>query len=137
MEVRLRKRKTGESISSLHQDIKRLMALAFPDLPSTTRDVIGCDYFIDSLDDRDFALKVRERNPSSLDDALRIALQLEAWIKDASRQTVAVEDPTLKNAARRRDVRVVTSNNSDSSEITALKQQIETLTKQMSDLVLK
>jgi len=37
------------------------------------------------LDDADFALKVRERAPASLDDALRIALQLEAWLKDASK----------------------------------------------------
>lgn len=33
------------------------------------------------------ALKVRERAPATLDDALRIALQLEAWTKDAQRKT--------------------------------------------------
>ena len=79
MELRVRRRQTGESLSDLHRDIRRLIALAFPDLQQSYRDVIACDYFIDSLDDSEFALKVRERNPASLDDALKVALQLEAW----------------------------------------------------------
>jgi len=41
------------------------------------RESIACDYFIDALADPGFALKVRERAPEKLDDALRIALQLE------------------------------------------------------------
>ena len=85
MELRLRRRKNGESLSSLHRDIRRLMALAHPDLPQIHRETIACDYFIDSIDDPDFALKVRERNPGTLDEALRVALQLEAWCKDAVR----------------------------------------------------
>ena len=43
MEVRLRRRRPGESLSSLHQDIRRLMALA--------RESIACDHYIDALDD--------------------------------------------------------------------------------------
>ena len=86
MELRLRRRKNDGSLSVLHRDIRRLMALAHPDLPQVHRENIACDYFIDSLNDPDFALKVRERNPGTLDDAMRIALQLEAWHKDASRQ---------------------------------------------------
>ena len=35
-----------------------------------------CDYFIDAVNDPDFALKVRERLPKDLDSALRIALQM-------------------------------------------------------------
>jgi len=68
-----------DCLSELHRDIRRLIALAFPDLQQHYRDVIACDYFIDSLDDTDFALKVhernplREQNPESLDDAIRVA----------------------------------------------------------------
>src|SRR5208282_3341512 len=86
MEVRLRRRKPNESLSALHQDIRRLMAPAHPDVPASAREVIACDYCIDSLDDSEFGLKVRERNPSSLDDALRVSLQLEAWTRDSTRQ---------------------------------------------------
>jgi hypothetical protein len=34
------------------------------------------------MDDADFALKIRERAPTTLDEAVRIALQLEAWQRD-------------------------------------------------------
>jgi len=42
--------------------------------------------YVDPLDDPEFALKVRERAPATLDEALRISLQLEAWQRDARRQ---------------------------------------------------
>ena len=85
MELRLRRWRDGESLSVLHQDIRRLMALAHPSLPQEARESIACDYYIDGLDDPDFALKVRERAPATLDKALRVSLQLEAWSKDARR----------------------------------------------------
>ena len=65
------------------------MALAHPDLPHAARDTIASDYFIDSLNDADFSLKVRQRNPGTLDEALRISLQLEAWQQDAERLRLA------------------------------------------------
>ena len=83
MELRLRRRRSQETLSTLHQDVRRLMALAYPNLEHSSRETLACDYFIDALDDADFALKVRERMPVTLDDALRYALQLEAWMKNA------------------------------------------------------
>jgi len=85
IEIRNRRRKTEESLQSLHVDIRRLAALAFPSLDHQTRETISCDYFLDALADPDFALKVRERHPEDLDSALRIALQLEVWTKEVDR----------------------------------------------------
>jgi len=96
MELRLRRRKSGETLTVLHRDIRRLMALAHPSLTETAREEIACDYFVDALDNPDFALKVHERAPSTLDDALRVALQLEAWTKDAQRKTEERERHKLK-----------------------------------------
>jgi len=85
IEIRNRRRKTEESLQSLHVDIRRLAALAFPSLDHQTRETISCDYFLDELADPDFALKFRERHPEDLDSAIRIALQLEVWTKDVDR----------------------------------------------------
>jgi len=85
IEIRNRLRKTEESLQSLHVDIRRLAALAFPSLDHQTRETISCDYFLDALADPDFALKVREQHPEDLDSALRIALQLEVWTEDVNR----------------------------------------------------
>jgi len=85
IEIRNRRRKTEQSLQSLHVDIRKLAALAFPSLDHETRETISCDYFLDALADPVFALKVRERHPEDLDSALRIALQLEIWTKDVDK----------------------------------------------------
>ena len=84
-ELQLRRRKSQESLTELHQDIRRLMALAYPRLTAEAREEIACDHFTNALSDPDFALKVKERAPKSLDEALNIALRLEAWAKSISR----------------------------------------------------
>ena len=57
------------------------MALAYPKLPADAREEIACDHFTNALNDPDFALKIKERVPTTLDEALRLALRLEAWAK--------------------------------------------------------
>ena len=109
------------------------MALAHPQLPSSSRETSACDYYIDSLNDPDFALKVRERNPSSLDDALRIALQLEAWIRDTNRQKG--DETSVK--MKMRENRAATVETSNSSEFTSLKSQIDMLGKQLGGFMQK
>src|SRR5664279_972604 len=131
MELRYRKCKPNESLGDLHQDISRLMALAHPHLPSSSRDAIACDYYIDSLNDPEFALKVRERNPSSLDEALRISLQLESWILDTNRQK---GDYHGKGRARENRAATVESNSS-AAEFASLQAQLSTLGKTFSDFV--
>ena len=84
-EIRNRRRKSGEKLQSLHSDIRRLAALAFPTLDHQAGEAISCGYFLYALADPDFAFKVCERNPVDLDSALRVALQLEVWTKDVDR----------------------------------------------------
>jgi len=61
IELRHRRRRKDETLQSLHSDIRRLAALAYPDVQPQTRDVITGDYFLDALGNPDLALKVRER----------------------------------------------------------------------------
>ena len=100
IELRIRRRKPNESLSVLHQDIRRLIALAHPDFPAAAREVMASDYFIDSLGDPMFALKIRERNPASLDEALRVALQIEAWQKDAERHKELYGDEQARQKSK-------------------------------------
>ena len=62
------------------------MALAYPRLKADAREELACDHFTNALDDPDFALKVKERTPRTLDEALRIALRLEAWAKNVKQE---------------------------------------------------
>ena len=61
LEVKYRRRKPCESLRTLHAEIRKLVALAFPKLQHKARELMACDYFIDSLNDPNLALKVRER----------------------------------------------------------------------------
>ena len=79
-ELRARRRRRGESLAELYQDIKRLMAMAYPDEgPTTLCEHIAKEHFITSLDDRNLELKLREREPRDLDAAFKCAVRLEAY----------------------------------------------------------
>jgi len=79
--LQISRRKSAESLSDLLQVIRRLMALAYTKLTADAREEIACDHSKNALKDAEFALKVKEMDPASLDEALRIALRLEAWQK--------------------------------------------------------
>ena len=53
-ELQLRCRKTHETLSDLHHDIRRLTVLAYPKLSAEAREEIACDRFTDALVDPDF-----------------------------------------------------------------------------------
>ena len=78
-ELRTRRRRPGESLQSLHQDIQRLASLAFQGPRTEAVEVLARDAFIDALDDSEFTLKIREREPLTLDDAVRLATRLESY----------------------------------------------------------
>jgi len=77
------------------------MALAYPTLQRDALESSACDCFLDALDDPDLALKVRERAPADLDEALTTAMRLEAWANDVRRQTKYHDE---KNRYRNRGV---------------------------------
>jgi len=94
-ELQIRRRKKQENLSELHQDIRRLTVLAYPKLSAEAREQIGCDHFTitNALGDPNFALKLKERAPKSLDEALCIALRLEAWAKSVKQDKKEDERP--------------------------------------------
>ena len=79
MELKNRRRKPGETLAHLLKDIRRLFMLAYPGPPSYMSELIACDAFITALNDRELMLKVMEREPSSLDQAFKIAERMELY----------------------------------------------------------
>ena len=69
-ELRCRRRSKGESLRELAQDIRRLMAMAYPGEKSSLSEHIARDSFLTALDDVELELKVRERAPKDLDEAV-------------------------------------------------------------------
>ena len=128
IEVKNRKRQPGETLRSLHSDIRRLVALALPGFDRKARETMACDYFIDALNDPDLALKVRERSPKDFDTALRIALQLEVWSADVDRNR---RDHATKD---RRARELAKAENKPDETTETLKKQVAELQRQLTDL---
>jgi len=78
-ELRCRRRNKGESLRELARDIRRLMTLSYPGEQSSLSEHIARDAFLSALADPGFELKIREREPMDLDDALRIAQRYEVF----------------------------------------------------------
>ena len=81
MELKQRKRKPGESLSSLLKDIRRLFMLAFPGPVNYMTELTAKYAFVDVLNDRELMIKVLEREPNTLDQAFKIAERMELYQK--------------------------------------------------------
>ena len=100
-ELRCRRRRDGESIRELAQDVRRLMSLAYPGQEdSNLGQHIARDSFLTALGDPDLQIKIRERDPRTLEETVRLALRIEvtrAAVDSAStgrhRVTRRVEEP--------------------------------------------
>ena len=111
MELKQRKRRPGESLSSLLKDIRRIFTLAFPGPPNYMTELAAKDAFVEALNDRELMIKVCEREPGTLDQAYKIAERMELYqkIPDVSgvevktkqsskvRSTAAEADSVLKS----------------------------------------
>ena len=78
-ELRARRRRRGEPLQSLYLDITRMVALAHPtSVPDLTRH-IAKEAFINALGDDKLQIRVMDKQPTTIEEALGIAGRLEAY----------------------------------------------------------
>ncbi|ESO08488.1 hypothetical protein HELRODRAFT_169344 [Helobdella robusta] len=94
-ELQILRRKPGESLRELSMVTKRLMSLAYPGEQSRLATHLARDFFLTALDNAKLELKVREKEPKNIDDALRFAQRLEVskMVVDSSHRF----DPQVKD----------------------------------------
>jgi len=78
-ELKVRRRRTGESLQQLYQDISKLVALAHPNEGPALVNHVAKEAFVIALGDPILQLKVIEREPKTVEDALNIAVKMEAY----------------------------------------------------------
>ncbi|CAC5404142.1 unnamed protein product [Mytilus coruscus] len=74
-----RVKRENESLSELAQSIKKLTRQAYPGAPTSVTDTLALDHFIDSLNDPDLRLRVREARPRDVNEAEVLAVRLETY----------------------------------------------------------
>jgi hypothetical protein len=80
-ELRARKRRPGEGLQSIYQDVCRLMSLAYPGQANELSDIVARDSFLEALDNHALRVRILDKDPKTLEDALSIACRLEAFEK--------------------------------------------------------
>ena len=88
--LKARKRRRGEPLPQLAQDIEDLTYKAFPSMafmlsPHYVIDGLAKDYFIDALNDRELQLYVMQSHPTTIAQALTSAVELESFLQAATR----------------------------------------------------
>ena len=78
-ELKTRRRKESESIPSLAQAIRKLTLQAYPNLDWVPREDLAVEYFIGAIDDREIRMALHQRQPRTTLEAVKIAVDLEAW----------------------------------------------------------
>ena len=79
VELKTRVRRPGESLSQLMKDVRRLFLQAYPSPSNEFSEIMARDAFINALQDRDLILKVLEREPTTLEQAFKIAERMELY----------------------------------------------------------
>ena len=89
-ELRARRHKPGEPLQQLYLDISRLVTLACPSSESALVNHVAKEAFVMALDDARLQLKLMEREPKTVEDALSVATKLEAYETSLSLVTYQV-----------------------------------------------
>ena len=81
IQLRERQQEASESLPELGQHIRRLTNLAYPTVPADVRETLAKDQFVDALANSDMRLRIKQARPVNLNDAVRHAVELEAYFK--------------------------------------------------------
>jgi len=78
-ELKVRRHRPNESLQQLYLDISKLVALAYPGSLPELINHVAKEAFIEALNEPQLQLKVLEREPKLVEDALKVAIRLEAY----------------------------------------------------------
>ncbi|PIK52641.1 hypothetical protein BSL78_10457 [Apostichopus japonicus] len=136
--LRNRTRQQGESIPELAHDIQRLLSRAYPNASIEMKETLSKEFFIDAISDRDIRWKIYQSRPKTLEEAVSIAAELEAFTLSEQR----------KDTQKRAVVRVVSEKTEGQENkcgaiddisktlATAMTEGFSELTKQLQKLLL-
>ena len=89
-QLKSRYRRMDESIPELAQEINRLVRGAYVELPPDLRDGMAKDAFIDALNNRDLELAVFQSQARTLQQAVKVAMEFEAFQSTRPRKVASV-----------------------------------------------
>ena len=129
-QLRDRHQKASETLSELAQDIRRLTNLSYPSAPAEVKETLAKEQFMDALVSSDMRLRVKQARPVNLNDAVRHAVELEAFVR-AERAKLDGQGLLNSTFACSGDH----AKKESQSELQLLRKTVERLEEQMKSLV--
>ena len=111
VEFQTRRKRKAETWADFADDLKCLADKAFPDLQEEAKQCLALQSYLQQLDQPQVAFSVREKRPTTLDEAVSLTLEMEAYMLPTTRtsmisaiqqdeeqeeNTIAAVDPTTK-----------------------------------------
>ena len=93
--LRNRTRKNEETLPELAHSIRRLVKQSYPTGDFDLLECLAKDHFIDALTDADSRWRIQQTRPRKLDDAVRVAVELEAF-QQAEKQRGLYRKPAIR-----------------------------------------
>jgi hypothetical protein len=126
-ELKTRRRKKGETIQALHQDICRLLALSYPGETGLLSQIVARDAFLDSLNDPEMRIRILEKDAKSIEEAYSIAARFEAF-------TVGAIDVSSFDDGGRRRARAVNLHQETPSADRELQRRVDSVESSLAEL---
>ena len=77
--LQVKRQKAAETLPELGGRIRRLAHLAYQTAPKEVTEMIANDQFADALIDFDMRPRIQQPRPKSLNEAIRLAVEIEAF----------------------------------------------------------
>ena len=99
VQFRERRQRAGETLPELGQAMNRLVHMAFPSAPDEVKETLATDQFINALVDSDIRIRIKQAHPKDLNDAVRLAVELDAYNQAEKQSSVSAtrHEETLDN----------------------------------------
>ena len=131
-QLRERKQRASESIPELGQHIRRLVNLAYPTVPADVKETLAKDHFIEALAISDMRLRIKQARPKNLNEALRHAIELEAFLK--TEQRLGGSGSSIRAVEQDSSGTVTNELSKVNDTILELKKSMSTITKELREL---
>jgi len=95
----MRRREKEETLQALYHDISRMTGLAFPGKSSIHREIAETEAFIEANNDGSLRMRIWDKEPKTLEQALRITLLAEANTDE--RVSVEAAETKIKDYIKR------------------------------------
>jgi hypothetical protein len=125
-ELKTRRRRKGESIQALHQDVCRLLALSYPGETGSLSKIVARDAFLDSLGDPEMRIRILEKGAASIEEAFSIAARYESYLAGSA-------DLVSPEEGGRRRVRAVNSQPDGAASDVSWRRQMEQSVSDLKD----